>query len=58
MILLFLIKKEYEKASLFIDNSNNNDQLKYLIGLNNEIVKDQKVLTKKIDNKIINELFY
>ena len=57
-IAVFNKKKEYEKASLFIDNSNNNDQLKYLIGLNNEIVKDQKVLTKKIDNKIINELFY
>ena len=59
LMLLFLIKKkEYEGASLYINDSNDDTQFNYLIGLNNEIIKDQNALTKKIDNKIINELFY
>mgnify|MGYP001337361897 CR=1 FL=1 len=45
-------------ASLFLEKSNNKSQLNYLIGLDNKIIEDQKALTKKIDNKIINELFY
>ena len=51
-------KKEYEGSSLYINDSNNDTQFNYLIGLDNEIIKDQNALTKKIDNKIINELFY
>ncbi len=57
-VVVFNKKKEYDGASLFLEKSNNKSQLNYLIGLNNEIVEDQKALTKKIDNKIINELFY
>ncbi|MDC0233626.1 hypothetical protein OAJ76_01360 [Candidatus Pelagibacter sp.] len=57
-VVVFNKKKEYGEASLLIENSINNSQLNYLIGLNNSIIKDQNILTKKIDNKIINELFY
>ena len=57
-VVVFNKKKEYDGASLFLEKSNNKSQLNYLIGLDNEIVEDQKALTKKIDNKIINELFY
>jgi hypothetical protein len=57
-VVVFNKKKEYEGGSLIIDNPINNSQLNYLIGLNNSIVKDQNILTKKINNKIINQLFY
>ena len=57
-VAVFNKKKEYEGASLYINDSNNDAQFNYLIGLNNEIIKDQNVLTKKIDNKIINDLIY
>ena len=57
-VVVFNKKKEYEGASLYINDSKDNAQFNYLIGLNNEIIKDQNALTKKIDNKIINELFY
>ena len=57
-VVVFNKKKEYEGASLYINDSNDDTQFNYLIGLNNEIIKDQNALTKKIDNKIINELFY
>ena len=42
----------------FINNSNDESQLNYLIGFNNNIIKDENVLTNKIDNKKINEMFY
>ena len=51
-------KKEYEGASLLIDKPNSNNKINYLLGKNNEIIKDEISLTKKIDNKIINNLFY
>ena len=57
-VVVFNKKKEYEGASLYINDSNDDTQFNYLIGLNNEIIKNQNPLTKKIDNKIINELFY
>ncbi len=57
-IVVFNKKKEYEGASLQINNSQSNSELNYLIGLNNEIIKDTKILTKKVDNIIINNLFY
>ena len=57
-VVVFNKKKEYEGSSLYINDSNNDTQFNYLIGLDNEIIKDQNALTKKIDNKIINELFY
>ena len=57
-VVVFNKKKEYEGASLYINDPNDDTQFNYLIGLNNEIIKDQNALTKKIDNKIINELFY
>jgi len=56
--VVFNKKKEYEGAYLFINKSNDESQLNYLIGFNNNIIKDENVLTKKIDNKIINEMFY
>ena len=57
-LVVFNKKKEYDGASLFINNPISKSQLNYLIGLNNTIVKDQTPLINKIDNKIINELFY
>jgi len=57
-VVVFNKKKEYEGATLFIDDSQDNTQLNYLIGLNNEIIKDQNILTRKIKNKTINEMFY
>ena len=57
-VAVFNKKKEYEGASLFINESNDNNNLNYLIGNNNEIIKDDNVLTKKVKNKLINELFY
>ena len=56
--VVFNKKKEYEGAYLFINDSNDEGQLNYLIGFNNNIIKDENVLTKKIDNKKINEMFY
>ena len=59
LMWLFLIKKkEYEGASLLINNSINNSKLNYLIGFNNSIIKDKNILSEKIDNKVINKLFY
>ena len=57
-VAVFNKKKEYEGASLFINESNDNNNLNYLLGINNEIIKDDNILTKKIKNKLINELFY
>ena len=57
-VVVFNKKKEYEGAYLFINDSNDEGQLNYLIGFNNNIIKDENVLTKKIDNKKINEMFY
>ena len=57
-IVVFNKKKEYEGASLLIDKPNSNNKINYLLGKNNEIIKDEISLTKKIDNKIINNLFY
>ena len=57
-VAVFNKKKEYDGAFLSLEKSNNKSQLNYLIGLDNEIIEDKKTLTKKIDNKIINELFY
>ncbi len=57
-VVVFNKKKEYAGAYLFINDSNDEGQLNYLIGFNNNIIKDENVLTKKIDNKKINEMFY
>ena len=48
MILLFLIKREYEGATLHINEPNNNDQINYLLGKNNEIIKNNISLNKLI----------
>jgi len=56
--VVFNKKKEYEGATLYINDSKNDAEFNYLIGENNKIVKDENSLTKKIDNKTINELFY
>ncbi len=56
--VVFNKKKEYEGASLSIDNISDENKLKYLIGFNNEIIKNETVLTEKIDNKVINNMFY
>ena len=57
-MLLFLIRKKNMTGHFSLEKSNNKSQLNYLVGLDNEIVEDKKILIKKIDNKIINELFY
>ena len=56
--VVFNKKKEYDNASLFINELNNNVQFNYLIGFNNNMIKGENVLTNKIDNKIINKMFY
>ncbi len=55
---VFNKKKEYEAAYLFIDETINKDKFNYLIGLNNEMVVNNNTLSKKVENKIINNLFY
>ena len=57
-VVVFNKKKEYGGASLSIHESKDNKKFNYLIGLNNEIINDYNIMQKKIDNKIINELFY
>lgn len=57
-VAVFNKKKEYEGSLLTIDDSNTNTELNYLIGLKNQITINRKPLEKKIDNKIINDLFY
>mgnify|MGYP001250718885 CR=1 FL=1 len=57
-IAVFNKKKEYKGASLNIFNSIENNELNYLIGFNNRVVKDEITLTNKIDNSIINGIFY
>ena len=57
-VAVFKKKKEYEGSSLFINESNNDTPFSYLLGFDNNITKDKNILTKKIENKIINELFY
>ncbi len=56
--VVFNKKKEYENASLFINDTNENNQFKYLIGFNNDIIKNENILTKKVENKVINQMFY
>ena len=52
------LKLIIKRLSLFINDSSNDTQFSYLLGLDNNITKDKNILTKKIENKIINELFY
>ena len=54
---LFLIKKEYEGASLLINNSINNSRLNYLIGFNNSIIKDKNILSEKLITKLLTNYF-
>ncbi len=57
-IAVFNKKKEYDGASLEITNSPIGNNPNYLIGLNNHFRQDNIVLSDKVDNKLINELFY
>ena len=57
-IAVFNKKKEYQGSSLTINNPDTNIKFSYLIGLKNQIIINQQPLNKKIDNKIINDLFY
>ncbi len=57
-IAVFNKKREYEGATLHISEPNNNNQINYLLGKNNEIIKNNISLNKKLDNKMINNLFY
>ena len=57
-VAVFNKKKEYEGSLLTIDDSNANTKFNYLIGLKNQIKINRKPLEKKINNKIINDLFY
>ena len=51
-------KKEYEGASLTLNNFENNEKLNYLLGVDNEIFFEKNFLQNKIKNKEINKLFY
>ena len=57
-IAVFNKKKEYKGSSLIIEDSNAIMKFNYLIGLKNQIKINSKFLEKKIDNQIINDLFY
>ncbi len=57
-VAVFNKKKEYDGSSLIIDDLNSETKFSYLIGLKNQIKINSKPLEKKIDNKIINDLFY
>ena len=57
-IAVFNKKKEYIGSSLIIEDSNAITKFNYLIGLKNQIKINSKFLEKKIDNQIINDLFY
>ena len=57
-IAVFNKKKEYEGSSLHIYNPIEENELNFLIGFKNNIIKDNIYLDKKIENNKINELFY
>jgi len=57
-LAVFNKKNEYEGSSLNISNPIENNELKFLIGFKNSIIKDNIYLNEKIDNKKINRLFY
>jgi len=57
-LAVFNKKNEYESSSLNISNPVEENDLKFLIGFKNDIIKDNVYLDEKIDNKKINELFY
>ena len=57
-IAVFNKKKEYLGSSLTINDTDTSIEFSYLIGLKNQIIINQQPLDKKIDNKIINDLFY
>ena len=50
--------KEYSGTSLKLYKSIENNELNYLIGFKNKIIKDEISLTNKIDNSVINRIFY
>ena len=56
--VVFTKKKEYKGATLSINNLKNESQFSYLIGFNNNIIKNENELNKKIDNQTINKMFY
>ena len=57
-VAVFNKKKEYEGASLTLNNFENNEKLNYLLGVDNEIFFEKNFLQNKIKNKEINKLFY
>ena len=57
-VMVFNKKKEYPNASLHLNNPADDRNLNYLIGNNNEIIKEGIPLTKKVNNKYINNLLY
>ena len=59
-IAVFNKKNEYEGAKLELTNSNkkNKHNLNYLLGNQNTFLKDNIFLDNKIDNDIINKIFY
>ena len=59
-IAVFNKKNEYEGAKLKLNNSNEktDHNLSFLLGNQNTILKDNLFLNNKIDNDIINKIFY
>lgn len=57
-VAVFNKKKEYDGASLTLNNFKNNEKLNYLLGIDNEIFFEKKYLNNKIKNKEINKIFY
>ncbi len=57
-LAVFNKKKEYKGSTLLINNPEEKNNLKVLIGFKNNIIKDNIILKEKIDNDEINKLFY
>ena len=57
-LAVFNKKQEYKGSTLLINNPEEKNTLRVLIGFKNKIIKDNVELTEKIDNEKINKLFY
>ena len=57
-VAVFNKKKEYESAILRLNNAIEDKKLNYVLGNNNYLYSDKLILENKIDNYLINQLFY
>jgi hypothetical protein len=57
-VAVFTKKNEYPEAKLELIDNMHNDEVSLLLGNNNTIIKNGSVITNKIENKVINQIFY